>query len=161
MNGCTFGFCTLGSTKAKAGSAEAFQHIDYDYSMSIAKLAKDSGCRWFGVVTSVGANANSSFLYPRVKGMIERDLIDLKFDCLEIFRPGFLLCDRKESRPLESLGMAFAKAFNWMLPNRIAIETEAVAKAMINAAKKWSERTLSEAAQICIYENREIARLSE
>lgn len=129
--------------------------------MNFAKLAKEAGCKWFGVVTAVGANSNSSFLYPRVKGMIERDLVDMKFDCLEIFRPGFLLCERKESRPLESFGMFFAKAFNWMLPNRIAIETESVAKAMVNAAKKWSDRQSTETAQICIYENREIAKLNE
>lgn len=159
---CRAGFCTLGSTKAKAGSAEAFERIDYGYTMTIAKMAKESGCKWFGVVTAVGSDAESSFLYPRVKGMIERDLKGLDFNKLEIFRPAMLICDRKESRVLESIGQFFSKGINYIIPDRIAIKTETVAAAMVKQAAlffkpgdKENEETVS------IHDNYAIAQLAK
>lgn len=159
MSDCTYGFCTLGTTKARAGSAEAFEKIDYGYTLTVAKIAKESGCKWFGIVTSVGANANSSFLYPRVKGLIEKDLIALQFQCLEIFRPGMLLCNRQESRPLEAIGMAICKAINWIAPNRLAISTDTVAKAMVYQAEKYDESTVPGPC-VSVYENYEISKLA-
>jgi len=158
---CRAGFCTLGSTRAKAGSAEAFEHIDYDYTMAIGRMAKEAGCDWFGVVTSVGADPNSSFLYPRVKGRIERDLAELAFPCLAIFRPGFLLCERKESRPLEQLGMFFAKGINWCIPNRIAIPTETVATAMVKDSINWLSKSPNSQNKVLIYDNKQIAAAAE
>ncbi len=157
---CVVGFCTFGSTKAKAGSASAFEKIDYGYTMKTAELAKKNGCKLFSVVTAVGANVDSWFLYPRVKGMIERDLVTMDFSCLQIFRPGFLLCDRHERRPLEKLGMFFAKGVNWMLPGRIAVSTEQVAKAMNIEAKQCMLRPESAAPLLCVYENNQIHKLA-
>ena len=159
---CKAGFCTLGSTKAKAGSAEAFEHIDYGYTMAVAKMAKDAGCQWFGAVTAVGANAESSFLYPRVKGMIEQDLAKMAFEKLEIFRPAMLLCDRGESRVLESIGQFFAKGINYLVPDRFAIKTEIVAAAMVKqAARFFQAQDKPMEPAVSIHDNYNIAQLAK
>lgn len=63
FDGCTAGFCCLGTTRKKAGSAEAFRHVDYDYVLETAQLAHAAQVPFFHLVTSVGSDAHSSFLY--------------------------------------------------------------------------------------------------
>jgi uncharacterized protein YbjT (DUF2867 family) len=126
--------------------------------MKIGKIAKAAGCKYFGLVTAVGSDPNSSFLYPRVKGKLEEGMKGLGFPVLSIFRPGFLICDRKESRTLESIGLFFIKGVNAVIPDRFSISTERVAKAMVNDANEQ----LNSAAlpNVNLYENAEIAKLS-
>lgn len=100
--------CTLGSTQRKAGSREAFRAVDYTAVMKFAAAAQLAGAEHFIVVTAVGATARSSVFYSRVKGEVERDLSALGFTRLDIVRPGLLLGDRSESRPVESFLQAIA-----------------------------------------------------
>ena len=46
---------------------DGFYKVDHNYVVNTAKLAKDGGCKQFHLVSSTGANRNSSFLYPRTK----------------------------------------------------------------------------------------------
>jgi len=46
---------------------EGFYRVDHDYVVNSAQLARKGGCSQFHLVSSVGANKNSSFLYPRTK----------------------------------------------------------------------------------------------
>jgi len=94
--------CTLGTTIRTAGSREAFRAVDYEAVMAFAAAALAAGTSHFIVVTAVGAAARSSVFYSRVKGEVERDLSTLGFNRLDIVRPGLLLGDRSESRPVES-----------------------------------------------------------
>ena len=52
----------------------------------------------------MGSNPQSKLLYPRVKGMIERDLTALSFKHLSIAKPGIILGKRNESRAGEKIG---------------------------------------------------------
>lgn len=72
FNDVTHTFYALGTTRAKAGSAEAFKKIDYELSLQCAKAVKSAGCKYFGLVSSEGANPDSWFLYPQVKGQLEQ-----------------------------------------------------------------------------------------
>ncbi|PRP77284.1 hypothetical protein PROFUN_14353 [Planoprotostelium fungivorum] len=83
-------FCTFGTTRKDAGSAAAFQRIDRDYVLDFARLAKEAGIKNMHYVSSMGANKNSWFLYPKTKGEIEESLKEMEFDRLIIYRPGFL-----------------------------------------------------------------------
>ncbi|HRH29171.1 MAG TPA: NAD(P)H-binding protein [Aquabacterium sp.] len=67
-------FCALGTTIAKAGSQAAFQRVDLDYPLALARLAKAGGARHFLVVSALGANARSRVFYNRVKGQMEQGL---------------------------------------------------------------------------------------
>jgi len=65
-----------------------------------------------------------------VKGQVEDACQKLDFPRYSIFRPGLLLTEREESRPLE---WVLQKIYpNWMLPALAkAVETKRVAEAMV------------------------------
>lgn len=95
--------CALGTTIRQAGSQAAFRDVDYSAVMDFATAARNADINHFLVVTAVGARAESSVFYSRIKGELERALQTLGFSRLDIIRPGLLLGNRKESRPVESL----------------------------------------------------------
>jgi uncharacterized protein YbjT (DUF2867 family) len=95
----------LGTTRKRAGSDEAFRAVDLELTRSFARAAKAAGARRFGLVSSVGADARSRFLYPRTKGEAEGAASGLGFESVAIVRPSFLVGPRAESRPAERLGI--------------------------------------------------------
>jgi oxidoreductase len=144
-------FMCLGTTRAQAGSAEAFFKIDHDYPLMAAKL--HSG-RDVCLLTSTGADANSFLLYPQTKGLLEKAFIDLKFKNLAIFQPGLLLLegqDRKEPRFFEGLGI---KIVNFFGITSGSAPISKVASAMISAAKSFSPN--NEEATVKYFSNNDI-----
>ena len=95
--------CTLGTTIGQAGSQEAFRAIDEHAVVAFATAAKAAGVQHFLVVTAVGANPEASVFYSRVKGEAEQRLGKLGFRRLDIIRPGLLLGDRTQRRPIEAI----------------------------------------------------------
>ncbi len=77
--------------------------------LAFANAARDSGVRHMISVSSVGAMPASSSYYLRTKAEAEQGLSALKFDRLDIIRPGLLTGgSRSDSRPGESLGILLA-----------------------------------------------------
>lgn len=150
-------FCTLGTTIKKAGSQEAFRLVDYNYPLTLAKMAKEQGASHFLIVTSMGASAKSMAFYSRVKGEIEEALQALNFPALSIFRPSLLLGDREEFRLGERfasvLSTALLPIFKGPLRKIRPIEGRTVAKAMVHVATKGD-------AQFRIFESEEISEVS-
>lgn len=132
-------FCCLGTTLRRAGSREAFRKVDFDATLAAARRARAAGCRIFLLVTAQGANPNSRIFYNRVKGEIEKAVRELSFPSLVILRPGLLLGERDESRPLEALAQAVLGTLKPLLigPLSVArpIAGDTVARAMHIAAK--------------------------
>lgn len=130
-------FCCLGTTMKKAGSKEAFRKVDYDYPMTVARLAREQGATQYAIVTAMGADVDSMFYYNRVKGEVERDLAALNYPTLLIFRPSLLLGNRPESRLGEKLGEGFMKLFNPLIPAKYkAIDSGRVAEFMCEKAQQ-------------------------
>ncbi len=130
-------FCCLGTTIRQAGSREAFHKVDYQYPMDIARMGLANGASLFAVVTSMGADVNSTFFYNRVKGEIERDLAALDYAALLIFRPSLLLGQRRDFRLGERVGEGFMRLLAPLIPAKYrAVEASRVAAAMIAAAQK-------------------------
>ena len=131
-------FCALGTTIRKAGSQAEFRKIDFEYPRRLAERSLQLGARQFVLVSSVGANAKSKNFYLRTKGELEDALRALPFEALHIFRPSFLVGERKESRPGERFGIGLARATQFVLFGNLRryrlIQAEVVAKAMVNAA---------------------------
>lgn len=125
------GFCCLGTTRAKSG-VQGFIRVDHDYVLLSAEAAKAHSCKHFSIVSSQHANKNSSFLYPRTKGQVEEALKVMHFDRLSVFRPGVLLGNREESRPMESTFKFLIRPISYFFPTAISTPTEVVARAMIN-----------------------------
>ena len=102
--------CTLGTTIKQAGSKAAFRAIDEKAVVSFAAAAKTADVDHFLIVTAVGANPDASVFYSRVKGAAEQRLMKMGFKRLDIIRPGLLLGDRTERRPIEALLQRIAPA---------------------------------------------------
>ncbi|WP_155723969.1 NAD(P)H-binding protein [Bdellovibrio bacteriovorus] len=126
--------CCLGSTIKKAGSQEAFRKVDHDYVIEFAKVAERVGAQKFLVVSAMGADANSSVFYNRVKGEMENDLRTLKIPQIEVFRPSLILGDRKEQRAGEDIAQKLSPYVNPLLVGPLkkyrAIKASDIAKAM-------------------------------
>ena len=96
----------LGTTWRAAGRDEAaFRAVDKDLVLACAQGAKAAGVRQCIVVSSVGALASSGNRYLRVKGEVEDALAKLRFERLDILRPGLLRGPRAERRPAERIAM--------------------------------------------------------
>jgi len=136
-------FCTLGTTISKAGSQKAFRYVDHDLVFALGKWALKKRVSYFGVVTSMGANAGSSFFYNKVKGEIETSLSNLDLRRLGIFRPSLLLGKRKVSRFGENVGKLIFSLSSFLfigpLENYKGISADRVADAMIKDSFKIVE----------------------
>lgn len=124
-------FCCLGTTIKKAGSKAAFRQVDYQYPMDIAQLGLANGAQQFALVSSMGANPESSIFYNQVKGEVERDLTALNYPTLLIFRPSLLFGQRTEYRLGERIASGIMRLFNPIIPSKYkGIEADKVAYAM-------------------------------
>lgn len=95
----------LGTTRKKAGADEAaFRAVDVDLVLEVARVARRAGVRQFISVSSAGADRFHRNFYLRVKGELEEELGRLRFDRLDILRPGLLRGRREgDQRPAETL----------------------------------------------------------
>jgi uncharacterized protein YbjT (DUF2867 family) len=137
-------FIALGTTKKQTPKENDYYQIDHDYPVLAAKMAKENGAKSVFVVSSIGANANSSVFYTKTKGELERDIIALNFEHTHIFEPSMLLGNRKENRPTEKLFIKIFTVINFVFVGKLSkykgIDGKDVAKAMNNATKKQSEK---------------------
>ncbi|GAB1609199.1 oxidoreductase HTATIP2-like [Argonauta hians] len=149
FEGLEYGFCTLGTSHGSVQSDE-FVRVDHDYVLKTAEIAKSKGCKHFSVVSSNGADRNSNFFYRRAKGLMEETLKVMHFQRLSIFRPGVLLCDRKEHRPGDTIFQKILRPVAYFFPTAITLPVETAALAMLNNAVTPSNRTVD------LFENRAI-----
>ena len=128
-------FCTLGTTRAAAGSAAAYRRVDLEYVDKAAAAAKAAQVPQFLLLTAKGANARvwssdaallHGLLYMHLKGAAEEAAAARKFEHFSAFRPGML--DR---------GLA-SRAWGEWLALRVLPSTHVadVARAMIATAKR-------------------------
>jgi uncharacterized protein YbjT (DUF2867 family) len=108
--------CALGSTMKKAGSRQAFREMDYGLPLAFARAAKRHGADRFSLTSSKGASASSMFFYLKVKGELERDLIQIGFKSVVIVRPGFIGGTRDETRPADTVLSGVLGALAPILP---------------------------------------------
>lgn len=130
FRGHDVGFCCLGTTRSKAG-ADGFVRVDRDYVAKAAELARAGGCKHFVLQSSQHANENSSFLYLRVKGEVEKLVEAVGFDRCTILRPAMLLCARQECRPTEWIMQKVLRFSSLFFPTAYSVPVETVARAMV------------------------------
>lgn len=128
--------CCLGTTIRKAGSQQAFRHVDYGYPLKAAELGCSRGVRTFVLMSAIASSSSSTVFYNRVKGELEDSVSGLGYPLLSIYRPSLLLGDRKEHRTAEALGMKAMPLVNRALIGPLekyrGIEADTVARAMVN-----------------------------
>ncbi len=149
-------FITLGTTRKNSPNQAEYYQVDHDYPVLAARMAKDNGVKSVFVVTAVGADLKSAFLYTRTKGEVERDILQLDFEHTHMFRPSMLMGDRIEKRPLEK---TLIRIWRWLNPLLVGtadryrgITGEALATAIVNSASNQSDK-------VKIYHWREMIQL--
>lgn len=136
---CQDAYCCIGSTLRNAGSEADRRRIDLDLTVGFARAAQGLGATRFIVVSSAGADPSARNPYLRVKGELEQALRELRFEALDVIRPGLLLGMRSELRPLELAGRLLMPLLNPFLHGRQArwrgISARDAAAAMLGAAR--------------------------
>ena len=131
-------FLAMGTTLKTKGSKEAQYKVDVTYQFETAKAAANNNVPKLILVSSTGANQNSIFFYPKIKGELEEMVKKLNFKSIYILRPPVL--DRGEvmMRPTERKAIAFIKRFNkfGLLDSQKPMTTSFLASKMIKLVNK-------------------------
>ena len=138
-------FCCIGTTQKKVkGDKNRYRKIDMDIAFNAAQIGKDSGFTHYLLVSSVGANVDSSNFYFRLKGEIEKKIATLNFVGFHAFRPGILLGERKEFRLGVIAGKNAIQRISGLFLGKLrkyrGIKAADVAKAMVAASKSGEKR---------------------
>ncbi|MEX2380221.1 MAG: NAD(P)H-binding protein [Vicingaceae bacterium] len=130
-------FICLGTTIKKAGSQEAFQKVDLELPKRIATMAAQNSVKAVVLISSIGADADSSNFYLKTKGQTEGAVIKALNERAYIVRPSMLLGDREEFRLGEEIGKFLVKGLYFLIPKKYrGIYDYEVAAAMIQLAQK-------------------------
>ncbi|CAD8079480.1 unnamed protein product [Paramecium sonneborni] len=121
-------FCVLGS-RVKEGDAQ-FTKVDLTYPIYGGNIAKANSIPHYSLLTSIGADKGSMFLYTRIKGLVEEALTKQQFPYLTIHRAGAILNRVNDER--------FGETFLKYMPFIDKIECKDLAKALrIDAEKAY------------------------
>ena len=134
-------FSALGTTKKDAGGKGQQYKIDYTYQYEFSKIAAQNGVGQLSLVSSVGANAKSSFFYPKIKGALEEAVKKLDFKKIDIFQPPMLIRQPDLMREGEKSGIKILNRLNkiGILKSQKPLAVEALAEKMLEIAKTPSK----------------------
>lgn len=131
-------FCCVGTTQRKAGSTEAFQRVDRDLPIALARWASANGAATFVAVSSVDARATARSVYLRTKGEMEKGVAAAGVRSTYLLRPSLLAGARDEYRLAERIGnrvlAVIAPVMFGPLRKYRAVHTKTVARAMLVCA---------------------------
>ena len=105
-------FSALGTTKKEAGGKSGQFQVDYTYQYEFAKIAAENGVRHYSLVSSIGANKDSFFFYPKIKGALEFSVKDLGFEKIHIFQPPSIIRHQNLIRSSEKYSIIFLRVIN-------------------------------------------------
>lgn len=132
-------YCCLGTTMRKAGSREAFRKVDYEYPVRFAEIARRNDVKQYLLVSSIGADSDSSVFYLRTKGECEESVWRSGIPSVSVFRPASLTGNREEFRLGEKVSLALLRIFSFALAGKLAkyrpIEASRVAQTMYEVAQ--------------------------
>ena len=138
-------FSTLGTTKKEAGGKKEQYLVDYTYQYEFAKMASDNGVTNYSLVSSTGANSNSSFFYPKIKGELEESVKKLNFKKIDIFQSPMLIRQPDLMRSGEKSGIKFLNAVNkiGVLKSQKPLNVKDLALKMIKEALNIREERIT------------------
>ncbi len=131
-------YLALGTTIKVAGSQAAFRAVDFGANLAVAQAAAATGAQRIGLVSAVGADAQSAVFYNRVKGELEDALKAMPLQALVIAQPSLLLGDRsalpQPPRLGERLAMPWARLLAPVLPGPYRpVQAQAVGQALVRS----------------------------
>ena len=105
-------FSALGTTLKDAGSKDSQYLVDYTYQYEFAKMASNNGVSTYSLVSSLGANENTPFFYPKIKGKLEESVKQLDFKTIQIFQPPSLIRQPELMRSGEKVSVKLFQKLN-------------------------------------------------
>lgn len=146
-------YLALGTTIKVAGSQAAFRAVDHDANLAVARAARAAGATRCGLVSAMGADAQSRLFYSRVKGELEDALAQLGFSTLVIARPSFLDGDRgalgQPERPGEKWALQASRWLAPLIPDRYkSIPARTVAAALLAQVPHAQGRLVLDSARM-------------
>jgi uncharacterized protein YbjT (DUF2867 family) len=139
-------FSCLGTTLRDAGSKEKQYLVDYTYQYEFAKIASDNGVPIYSLISSTGANENSPFFYPKIKGKLEEAVKKLPFKTIQIFQPPTLIRQKNLIRLGEKIGIkifGFLNSFG-ILKSQKPLTVSTLARVMVEKLKmKQKEKIIT------------------
>ncbi|MFK7833779.1 MAG: NAD(P)H-binding protein [Winogradskyella sp.] len=138
-------YCCIGTTKSKTPDKTLYKKIDYGIPVSASKLAKINGIETFLVISSIGADKNSTTFYTKTKGEMEQDVLKQNIKNTYVLRPSLIGGQRHEKRTLEHMGLKFFKVIQPLLIGPLKkyriVKAETIATAMIHLANSNQQQT--------------------
>jgi len=138
-------FSSLGTTLKKSGSKDSQYKVDYTYQYEFAKIASQNNVKNYFLVSSSGANEKALIFYMKMKGELDRDVMLLNFEKINIFRPAALVGKREEERTVETVTIKIGNFLARTIPDSRSyrpILGSTVAKAIINCANTKSTKKI-------------------
>ncbi|MGV0927635.1 NAD-dependent epimerase/dehydratase family protein [Empedobacter sp. ULE_I145] len=128
-------FSCLGTTRKKTPDLDAYHKIEVDIPNQFAKLGIQKGLTKFHYISAIGANANSSNFYLKMKGEAEETLQKNNIKQLFLYRPSLLIGNRAEYRLAENISAKIFPLINFFLRGNLSkyksIEAEKVAQSLL------------------------------
>lgn len=152
--GYSHAFSCLGTTLKKAGSKDNFYKIDFEINAHFADLFELTETH-FLLVSAMGANVDSYFFYNKVKGELERYILQLELAQTSILRPSLLLGDREEARFWEDCTQIVYRKLTRVMPKTFKykpVTAQQVAHTMVEVAQ-------SQVKKFEIYDNLQIQKM--
>ena len=145
-------FSALGTTIQEAGGQKEQFLVDYTYQYEFAKMASENGISHYSLVSSIGANKDSFFFYPRIKGALEESVKSLKFNKIQIFQPPSLIRQPELMRKGERISIKFLQGINkfGFLKSLKPLLVEELAMKIIN------ESLLTQTEKITTYKSKDL-----
>ena len=149
-------FSCIGTTLKKVkGDKQLYKQIDFDIPVNAARFGIEAGYKQFVLISAHLANAKSMIFYNRLKGETEDIIQTFPFESIHIFRPSFLIGERKERRWLELTFGRLMVYLSPLLPDASKpIEASMVAKGMMQVVINGIKGNH-------IYPNEQIKKLSK
>ena len=155
-------FSGLATTRGAAGGFETQYKLEHDLNIELAKAAKEAGTKTYVLISAAGANVKSNFAYPRMKGEIEEHIKEIGFEHTIIVKPGLIVGDRQESRPVEAISRAIATGMGHLyhgLKDPWAQDADVIAKAAVMAAIKVEKGEIKD--KVIVVSQADIIRLGK
>ena len=108
-------YCCIGTTRKKTPDQTQYRAIDYGMTLAAAAAAQNAGATEVHLISAIGADTQSKIFYSRLKGEIERDLLQLNFERTLIYQPSILIGPRPEKRIGEKIAQLLSPLFDLLL----------------------------------------------
>lgn len=141
-------FINIGTTLKKTPNKEVYYSIDHGIPTNVARIAAQNKVARLLVVSSMGADPNSSVFYNRTKGQMEADVLAFGPKLSFIFQPSLIEGPRAERRIAERSGILIFKVLNLFMIGPLRkyrmIKAEYISKAMqIVAREGYSKKVIT------------------